>query len=251
MKFVRYEANGKIAYGTLSGDTIHELKGDPFKGYSESGKVVVLADAKLLAPTTPSKLVAVGLNYRSHLGNRPTPANPEIFLKTPSSVLDPLGEIVIPKNAENVHAEGELVVVMKNRTKRATPEEAAANILGVTCGNDVSARTWQRNDMQWWRAKSSDTFGPFGPAIATGLDYGNLQLQTRINGQVVQSQTTSDLIFPVPTLVSFISQVMTLEPGDVVFTGTPGTTTALNKGDVVEVEIEGIGTLRNAVTIEA
>src|SRR3970040_1833015 len=108
MKFVRYAFSGKIAYGTLSGDTIHELKGDPFTAYSESGTVVALADAKLLAPTTPSKLVAVGLNYRSHLGDRPTPANPEIFLKVPSCLLDPGGKIVIPKNAENVHAEGEL-----------------------------------------------------------------------------------------------------------------------------------------------
>jgi 2-keto-4-pentenoate hydratase/2-oxohepta-3-ene-1,7-dioic acid hydratase in catechol pathway len=251
MKFVRYESNGKLSYGTLSGDTIHVIEGDPISGYSQTGKTVALANVKLLAPATPTKILAVGLNYRSHLGDRPAPKNPEIFIKTPSCLTHPFGEIVIPKEAVNVHAEGELVVVMKRRTKRATPEQAAANILGVTCGNDVSARMWQSNDLQWWRAKSSDTFGPVGPVIATDLDYSDLRLQTRINGKIVQSQTTADLIFPVPVIVSFISQVMTLEPGDMVFTGTPGTTTALNKGDVVEVEIEGVGVLQNTVAVEA
>lgn len=248
MKFVRYELNGKVAYGILSDDTIRELEGDPFTDYRETGNEVSLADAKLLVPTTPSKVLAVGLNYRSHLGSAPAPKNPEIFIKTPSCLLDPLGEIVLPDGDDNVHAEGELVAIIKNRTKGATPEEAAANILGVTCGNDVSARTWQSDDLQWWRAKGSDTFGPLGPAIATGLDYDNLQLETRINGDVAQSQTTADLIFPVSAIISFISQAVTLEPGDVVYTGTPGTTTALKAGDVVEVEIEGIGLLKNSVT---
>jgi 2-keto-4-pentenoate hydratase/2-oxohepta-3-ene-1,7-dioic acid hydratase in catechol pathway len=247
MKFVRYELNGKVAYGILADDTIRELEGDPFTDYSETGAEISLADAKLLVPTTPSKVLAVGLNYRSHLGSAPAPTNPEIFIKTPSCLLDPLGEIVLPDGDDNVHAEGELVAIIKNRTKGATPEEAAANILGVTCGNDVSARTWQSDDLQWWRAKGSDTFGPLGPAIATGLDYDNLQLETRINGKVAQSQTTSDLIFPVATIISFISQAITLEPGDVVYTGTPGTTTALKAGDVVEIEIEGIGLLKNSV----
>ena len=154
---------------------------------------------------------------------------------------------MLPAGDDNVHAEGELVVVIKDRTKGATPEEAAANILGVTCGNDVSARTWQSNDMQWWRAKASDTFGPVGPAVVTGLNYNALQLETRINGEVVQSQTTGDLIFPVEAIVSFVSQAMTLEPGDIIFTGTPGTTSALKAGDVVEVELEGIGILKNSV----
>lgn len=251
MKFVRYALNGKISYGTLSDDTITELEGDPIAGASETGNVVALADVKLLAPATPTKILAVGLNYRSHLGGQPEPANPEIFIKTPSCLNDPFGEIILPNGDDDIHAEGELVVVIKNRTKHATPEEAAENILGVTCGNDVSARTWQSNDLQWWRAKASDTFGPLGPAIVTDLDYGNLQLQTRINGEVVQSQTTADLIFPVPVIVSFISQVMTLESGDLIFTGTPGTTTTLKAGDVVEVEIEGIGVLKNTVTTEA
>ncbi len=247
MKFVRYLSDSNVSYGTLSGDTINELDGDPITGYSETGNTVALGDVKLLAPVTPGKVLAVGLNYRSHLGGAPEPANPEIFIKTPTCLNDPEGDIILPEGDDNVHAEGELVVVIKNRTKRATPEEAAANILGVTCGNDVSARTWQSDDMQWWRAKASDTFGPVGPAIATDLNYNALQLETRINGEVVQSQTTADLIFPVEAVVSFVSQAMTLEPGDVIFTGTPGTTSALRAGDVVEVELEGIGILKNTV----
>ena len=247
MKFVRYQSNGNVSYGTLSGNTINEIDGDPITGYSETGNTAALGDVQLLAPVTPGKVLAVGLNYRSHLGGAPEPANPEIFIKTPTCLNDPEGNIVLPAGDDNVHAEGELVVVIKNQTKEATPEEAAANILGVTCGNDVSARTWQSNDMQWWRAKASDTFGPVGPAVVTGLNYNALQLETRINGEVVQSQTTADLIFPVEAVVSFVSQAMTLEPGDVIFTGTPGTTSALRAGDVVEVELEGIGVLKNTV----
>jgi 2-keto-4-pentenoate hydratase/2-oxohepta-3-ene-1,7-dioic acid hydratase in catechol pathway len=142
MRFVRYQSGGNVSYGTLSGDTINELNGDPITGYSETGNTVALGDVKLLAPVTPGKVLAVGLNYRSHLGGAPEPANPEIFIKTPTCLNDPEGDIVLPAGDDNVHAEGELVVVIKNRTKGATPEEAAANILGVTCGNDVSARTW-------------------------------------------------------------------------------------------------------------
>lgn len=247
MRFARYELNGTIGYGIVSGDSLSVLSGCPFSEYSETAETVALADVKLLAPTTPTKVLAVGLNYRSHLSGAPEPKNPEIFIKTPSCINDPGGNIELPDGDDEVHAEGELVVIMKEQTRKATPEEAAANILGVTCGNDVSARTWQSNDLQWWRAKASDTFGPIGPVIVTDLDYTDAQLETRINGEVVQKQTTADLIFPVTTIVSFISQAITLEPGDAIFTGTPGTTTALKAGDVVEIEIEGIGVLKNPV----
>ena len=247
MKFARYELNEKVGYGIVEGNSLRTLDACPFTDFGETGDTVALEDVKLLAPTMPSKVLAVGLNYRSHLGDAPEPQNPEIFIKTPSCINNHEGDIVLPEGDDDVHAEGELVVIIKERTCKATPEEAAANILGVTCGNDVSARTWQKNDMQWWRAKASDTFGPMGPVVVTDLDYGDLRLETRINGDVVQSQTTEDLIFPVPVIVSFISQAITLEPGDAVYTGTPGTTTALKDGDVVEVEIEGIGVLRNTV----
>lgn len=247
MKLARYEYNEKVGYGIVDGNEIKVLDACPFTDFNETGDTVKLDAVKILAPTRPSKVLAVGLNYRSHLGDAPEPQNPEIFFKAPSCINNPGGEVVLPAGDDDVHAEGELVVIMKECTHNVTPDEAAANILGVTCGNDVSARTWQSNDLQWWRAKASDTFGPMGPFIATDLDYGDLQLETRINDDVVQSQTTADLIFPVPVIVSFISQAITLEPGDVVYTGTPGTTTALKAGDVVEVEIEGIGVLSNPI----
>lgn len=247
MKFARYELNGTIGYGIVSGAELRVLSGSPFGDCSETGATVALSDVQLLAPTVPTKVLAVGLNYRSHLGGQLEPGNPEIFIKTPSCINNPGGNIELPAGDDDVHAEGELVVVMKKQTRKVTPEEAAHNILGVTCGNDVSARTWQNNDMQWWRAKASDTFGPIGPVIATDVDYTDAQLETRINGEIVQKQTTTDLIFPVTTIVSFISQAITLEPGDAIFTGTPGTTTALKAGDVVEIEIKGVGVLENPV----
>lgn len=247
MKLARYDLNGTVEYGIVDGDNIRKLDACPFADFNETGESISIEDVKLLAPTKPSKVLAVGLNYRSHLGDAPEPKNPEIFIKTPSCINDPEGEIVLPDGDDDVHAEGELVVIIKERTSKASTDEAAANILGVSCGNDVSARTWQKNDLQWWRAKASDTFGPMGPVVVTDIDYSDLQLETRINEDVVQSQTTADLIFPVPEIVSFISQAITLEPGDAIYTGTPGTTTALKSGDVVEVEIEGIGVLRNSV----
>jgi 2-keto-4-pentenoate hydratase/2-oxohepta-3-ene-1,7-dioic acid hydratase in catechol pathway len=149
--------------------------------------------------------------------------------------------------AANVHYEGELVVVIGKETKGVTASEAASCIFGYTCGNDVSERDWQKGDLQWWRAKGSDTFGPLGPAISVGLDYRNARLQTRVNGEVRQSQSLSDLLFDPATVVSHASRCVTLLPGDVIFTGTPGTTRALKPGDTVEVEIDGIGILRNVV----
>lgn len=250
MKFVRYESQGKTAYGILNESKILELEGDIFGDYHQTGKELSLDGIKLLTPCQPSKVLAVGLNYKSHIGDRPAPINPEIFLKTPSCLLEPFGEIIIPREAEDVHYEGELVAVIKKRAKGVSSEQAHEYIFGFTCGNDVSMRRWQRNDLQWWRAKSSDTFGPFGPCIVTETDYGNIRLETRLNGSAVQSQTTADLLFKVPTLVSFISQVMTLLPGDLIFTGTPGTTSPMKDGDVIEVEIEKVGILKNFVKAE-
>ena len=210
-----------------------------------------LSEVKLLTPCTPGKILAVGRNYKSHLEGRPTPSRPEMFYKPLSSLQGPDGPIVLPPDATNTHSEGELVLVMGRRLSRGSREKAAAAIFGATCGNDVSERNWQNGpdkDIQWWRAKGSDTFSPLGPAIVTGLDYGNLRLTTRMNGEVVQDQSTADLIFDCPTVLSFVSQYVTLEPGDVIYTGTPGSTRKMKPGDIVEVEIEGIGVLRNPVT---
>jgi 2-keto-4-pentenoate hydratase/2-oxohepta-3-ene-1,7-dioic acid hydratase in catechol pathway len=246
-RYVRYAAAGKISYGILEGETIRELSGNLFVTPKPTGKRVKLADARLLAPVVPGKVIAVGLNYLSHLGERPAAQYPGLFAKLPSSIIGPGDDIIYPADAENLHYEGELVVVIGKRASQVTVADAPSYILGVTAGNDVSERNWQRSDLQWFRAKASDTFGPLGPVIASGLNYNDLLLQTRLNGEVVQSQRTKDLVFDVPTIVSYVSRYVTLEPGDVIYTGTPGTTRPMKPGDVVEVEIEGIGVLRNPV----
>jgi 2-keto-4-pentenoate hydratase/2-oxohepta-3-ene-1,7-dioic acid hydratase in catechol pathway len=249
IRFVRYRADSAVSYGILEEAAVREIRGDPFH-YSETGAVRPLSEVKLLCPCQPSKILAVGGNYRSHMDGRPLFAHPEIFFMPPSALQNPGDPIRIPRDAIDVHYEGELVVIIGQRLRDATPDEAREGILGVTCGNDVSDRNWQHGpgkDMQWWRAKGSDTFAPLGPAVVTGLDYGNLQLETRLNGETVQKQTTADLIFDCAAIASWISGWVTLEPGDAIYTGTPGSTRRIAPGDVVEVEIEGIGVLRNPV----
>jgi 2-keto-4-pentenoate hydratase/2-oxohepta-3-ene-1,7-dioic acid hydratase in catechol pathway len=248
--YVRFRKGAAAAYGILDGETIREISGPLFGAHKESGAQHKLAAVKLLYPCEPPKILAVGLNYKTHIGDRKPPANPEIFYKPITCLLNPGEAIAIPKTALNVHYEGELVIVIGRRARNVTPEQARQVIFGVTCGNDVSERDWQngaQKDMQWWRAKGADTFGPLGPVIVRGLDYGNLKLETRLNGKVVQQAPTSDLLFAPPAIVSWISQAVTLTPGDVIYTGTPGQTTRMSPGDVVEVEIEGIGVLRNPV----
>jgi len=246
-KYVRYNHRETISYGILDGDSILRISGDLFNGGTLTGVRTALGEVRLLWPCEPSKILAVGLNYKSHLGDRPAPARPELFWKPTSCLLEPGGKIVIPEGAKNVHYEGELVVVIGRKTKGVSPEEAAGCIFGYTCGIDVSEREWQKSDLQWWRAKGADTFGPLGPAIAVGLDHKTSRLQTRVNGEVKQSQSLSDLLFDPATVVSHASRCVTLLPGDVIYTGTPGTTSALKPGDTVEVEIDGIGILKNVV----
>jgi 2-keto-4-pentenoate hydratase/2-oxohepta-3-ene-1,7-dioic acid hydratase in catechol pathway len=247
--YARYEYENQTHYGLVSDGTITELRGGLFDP-PVAGRELPLGEVKLLAPCEPSKILAVGLNYRSHLGSRPAPQIPGIFYKPVSSIQNPGGSIVIPPDAIDVHYEGELVVVIGATVSKASREEAQAAVFGVTCGNDVSDRNWQRGegkDLQWWRAKGCDTFSPFGPFIVAGLHYGDLALETRLNGEVVQSQRTSDLIFDVPEVVRFISQWVTLVPGDIIYSGTPGETRRMKAGDLVEVVIEGVGTLGNPV----
>jgi len=254
--FVRYAVNSKTYYGILEGQQVAELEGGFFHP-SPTGVKRNLTEVKLLVPCAPSKILAVGRNYKTHLSGPvklAEPTRPEVFFKPVSSLQDPEGPIVVPSDSTDLHFEGELVLVIGKRLRQASKAEVADGIFGVTCGNDVSERNWQRGpdkDLQWWRAKGCDTFTPIGPAIATGLDYGNLRLRTRLNGEVVQDQSTVDLIFDCATVVSFISRYITLEPGDIVFTGTPGQTRAMRPGDVVEVEIEGVGVLRNPLVAEA
>lgn len=245
--YVRYAIGSETSYGILEGESIRELKGDLFAGPTPTGKRLRLADVRLLAPVTPSKVIAVGLNYKSHLGERPSAAYPGLFAKLPTSIIATNEDIVLPPDATNAHYEGEMVIVIGRRASNVPVEEAARYIFGVTAGNDVSERDWQQKDLQWFRAKAADTFGPLGPAIVTGLPYDDLLLQTRLNGEVVQSQRTKDLIFNVSEIVSYVSRYVTLLPGDVIYSGTPGTTRPIHAGDVVEVEVEGVGVLRNTV----
>ncbi len=245
--YVRYSHDGTVAFGLLEGDTVHELSGDPLCGSEPTGLTRSLATIRLLAPCTPSKVIAVGRNYPSHLGGRPPLEYPGLFAKFPSSIIGSGAAIVIPPDARSVHYEGDLVAVIGKKARNVPVEEAGTYVFGVTAGNDVSERTWQRGDLQWLRAKAADTFAPLGPAIVQGLTYNDLLLQTRLNGELRQSERTRETFFDVETLVSYASRYFTLLPGDVIYTGTPGTTAAMSPGDVVEVEIEGVGVLRNPV----
>jgi 2-keto-4-pentenoate hydratase/2-oxohepta-3-ene-1,7-dioic acid hydratase in catechol pathway len=250
LRFARFRHGRRQGYALVEGELLRPIVGSPFGRWRSGEETVPLSRVRLLAPVSPSKILAVALNYRSHLhqlDQTSAPANPELFLKPPSAVVGPEEAIVLPPTAERVDYEGELVTVIGRRARGLKPDEALAHVLGYTCGNDVSARDWQQGDLQWWRAKGCDTFAPLGPWIATNLDPTNLELQTRVNGETVQRTNTSLLIQDVAHLVSFASQMMTLEPGDLVFSGTPGTTSPLKRGDVVEVDIGGIGVLRNHV----
>ena len=255
MRFVRYRAsaNATPAYGSLDGDTVRELKGNLFD-HAETGVTHKLSQLKLLCPIEPGKILCVGRNYRSHRPGQADPKRPEMFLKSISALQDPGEPIVIPREASNVHYEGELVLVMGKRLRKASKEESLAAVFGVTIGNDLAERDWQHGsdkDLQWWRAKSADTFCPLGPWIDTDIDYQHLKLETRVNGKVVQEDNTGNLIFDCATILSFISQYMTIEPGDIIMTGTPNVTNKMDPGDVCEVEIEGLGVLRNPVVKEA
>lgn len=246
-RYVRYSVAGAVSYGLLEGETIRELAGDLFASPRPTGRTRRLAEVTLLAPLTPGKVIAVGLNYRSHLGTRAPSAEPGLFAKYPSSIVGPGADIVHPRDAKNLHYEGEMVLVIGRRASHVSRESALDYVFGVTAGNDVSERDWQASDLQWFRAKLSDTFAPLGPVIVRGVDPDDLLVQTRLNGEVVQSERTKDLIFDVRTIISYISRYVTLEPGDVIYTGTPGTTRMMKPGDVVEVEVEHVGVLRNRV----
>jgi len=246
-KYVRYTHEGQESYGILEGDTVRELVGDIFSAPTPSGKTLKLSEVHLLAPCKPTKVIAVGLNYRSHIGNRPVPEYPGLFAKYPTSIIGQEKNIVMPSDATDLHYEGELVIVIGKKAKNISVSKAPNYIFGVTAGNDVSERKWQQADLQWLRAKASDTFGPVGPAIVTGLNYNDLLLQTRLNGELRQSERTKDLVYNVEAIVSYISHYVTLFPGDLIFTGTPGTTKAMKPNDIVEIELEGVGILRNKV----
>src|SRR5215212_6085527 len=241
------------AFGVIENEEVFRLEGDLSAGnlsLERSEPSIRLSEAQLLPPVAPSKIVCVGRNYREHaaeLGN-PMPSEPLLFLKAPSTIIGDGDAIELPELSQRVEHEGELAVVIGRRCRRlSTSEDPLAYVLGYTCLNDVTARDLQRKDVQFTRGKSFDTFCPVGPFVVTGLDPSDLSVQTRVNGEVRQSGRTSAMAFPVPYLIRYISHAMTLEPGDLIATGTPAGVGPLLDGDTVEVEVEGVGTLRNPV----
>lgn len=247
--YVRFRrADGATGAGLLEGETIAVVKEPFWDATVRTGDSVPLADVTLLPPSNPRSIVCVGLNYSSHLNGRPVPDPPTLFFKPLSCIAGPGDDILLPDGAGRVDPEGEIVIVIGRRVSKAPSREAALDaVFGYTCGNDVSAREWQRADGQWWRAKGSDTFGVFGPDIVTGLDFDKIELRTRVNGVQAQHAVSNELIRDIPEIVRLVSAVMTLIPGDIIYTGTPGEPQALRTGDVVEVEITGSQALRNRV----
>ncbi len=249
MKIIRFAINNKVSYGTLEGEFIQVLEGEPYQQLKLSGQNYQLSEVKLLAPCMPSKIAALGLNYRKHAKelNMPLPETPLLFLKPSTSVIGPEDNIIYPPSSTRVDYECELGVVMKKPTRQVSVKDALNYVLGYTCLNDVTARDLQSLDGQWTRGKSFDTFAPIGPCIETKLDPGNVIVESYLNGERRQHSSTNDLIYPVPELISFISNIMTLLPGDIIATGTPVGIGPMQPGDTVEIKIEPIGTLRNYV----
>lgn len=247
LRYVRFEHEGRVHYGVHAGGDIEALSDAPWAGGRPTGTRLDSARVTLLAPVDPRQVFAVGFNYHSHQTDRELPAHPPIFLKLPASVIGPGADIVYPPGAGNVHYEAELVLVIGKTASRVTADEAGEYIFGVSAGNDVSERDWQAGDLQWFRGKAADTFAPIGPAVVTGLDYRDLLVESRLNGKTMQSQRTRDHIHDAHAIVSHISTYTTLYPGDVIFTGTPGETSAMAPGDIIEIEVEGVGVLRNRI----
>ncbi len=251
MRVARFRHRDAIRFGIVDEDDLVVLAGDPlYAGLDTTGERVPVAEAALLAPVIPrSKVVCVGKNYREHAAEMggDAPAEPLLFLKPNTSVIGPGDAIVRPPQSERVDVEGELAAVIGRVAKNVPAERAADYVFGYTVANDVTARDLQRADGQWTRAKGFDTFCPLGPAIQTEFDAATARLQTRVNGQVRQDAPLSDMIHPVARIVAYASVVFTLLPGDVILTGTPAGVGPVQAGDVVEVEITGIGILRNGV----
>lgn len=246
--FVRFERqDGSTATGMLEDGAIRVVAEPIWDGPKPTGETVAADTVKLLPPCEPRSIVCVGLNYSSHLQGRPAPDPPTLFFKPLSSISGPGDAIVLPERCGRVDPEGEIVIVIGRKLKNASRAEAQAGIFGYTAGNDVSAREWQQKDGQWWRAKGSDTFGVFGPTIATTMPYDALEVVTRVNGTEVQRGHSTELIRDIPEIVRYVSAVMTLLPGDLIYTGTPGSPPAIQSGDVIEIEVTGVGVLRNQV----
>jgi len=252
MRVTRYEQGGQSHWGVLEDDRLLPLPEGPFGGLHPRGKPVAVADCRLLPPVAPGKLVCVGLNYRLHALETKSdiPELPVLFMCSPEAIIGDGDTIRLDSATDRIDFEAEIGVVIGRRGRNIAAAEAAAHILGHTCVNDVSNRNMQRQDGQWTRAKSFDSYKPVGPWIETGpMDAENAAIRLTQNGELRQSSSTADMIFPIRDLVAFISGIMTLEPGDLIITGTPEGVGPMAAGDVVEVQIEGIGRLRNPVAL--
>jgi 2-keto-4-pentenoate hydratase/2-oxohepta-3-ene-1,7-dioic acid hydratase in catechol pathway len=251
MKFVRFQIGERTRYGVWEGSFIQEISGTIFGRFEVTSSQHKISEVRLLPPSEPSKILCVGLNYRDHIEELgyPIPKFPSHFIKPLSAVIGPEEPIVYPKVVQRVDYEGELALVIKNRIKDVPQEEALDHVLGYTCLNDITARELTRVQGQLTRSKGFDTFSPFGPCIVTGLDPSQTVVRTFLNGKKVQEGNTRNLVFSVPFLIYYLSQCMTFFPGDVISTGTPKGVGPMKPGDIVEVNIDGIGTLRNPVRV--
>jgi len=249
-KFVRFDAKRGPEYGVLEGDRVFPVKGSIFGAWEKQGKSFNLQEVKLLAPCEPRKVVCIGINYKEVVNKKgdPMPQEPVIFLKPDTSVIGPEEAIVSPAGVKELNYEAELVVVIKDRIKDVPVDEAKNHVLGYTCGNDITAKDFMEKGKPWAKAKGYDTFMPIGPYIVSGIDGYNLKIKMYHNGQLTQDSNTSDMVFDVSRIVSYVSHIMTLNAGDIISTGTPPGKGNLKPGDVIEAEIEGIGKLRNSVS---
>ena len=244
--FARFEFNNEVSYGRILDNKIQAISGSLFSSHQLLGQPIDINKVKLLIPTEPQKVFAVGMNFASHISSA-SDAPPPLFLKLPTSLIASGQDIQLPVDARNVHFEGELVLVIGQKTKNISEKDAAKAIFGVAVGNDLTERSWQGSDLQWMRAKASDGFGPISPVIAVGVDYNNVMLTTRLNGKVVQQETTANMIHSPAKVVSYLSRYFTLMPGDLIFMGTPDRTKALKDGDVVTVTIDQVGKVENTI----
>ena len=257
MKILRYQADGESKYGILDDDgSVLQLIGSPFDEFRVGPRVAELSEVQVLTPVQPSKTIGVGLNYLSHIHETglATPESPMLFMKPPTGVIGPGDSIVYPRQGRQVEYEAELVAIIGKPARHVAEEQALEYVLGYTCGNDVSERVIQSAEMKTGAmlvGKGFDTFCPLGPVIATDLDPTGLNVMSRLNGEPRQDANTSDLVFSVAKLVAFISEAILLLPGDVIMTGTPSGVGPMVPGDMVEIEISGVGVLRNPVVAEA
>lgn len=254
--FIRFRIGSaaQVHYGLVVNGKVFELTDAPWRKHGKTGKEFEYSELTLLPPVTPSKIICVGLNYHAHVdashSATKAPEKPMLFLKPPSSIIGPDDKIIHTNQSQRVDFEAELGIVIGTRASHVKESDALDYILGYTCVNDVTARDLQKTDGQWGRAKGFDTFCPVGPSIVSGIDYENLKVEGILNGETKQSGNTKNMIFKVPYLISFISSIMTLKPGDLISTGTPSGIEPLKPGDTIEVKVEQVGTLKNIVVAQ-